>query len=129
MPLERLIYVSQAVKRLGTYDVRLIAGQAAMLNRRKGMTGVLGFTGMHFLQALEGRSAQLDHTITSIAVDKRHTGVRVLRREPTDSRWYGQWDMHLIESLDAADEIEAWLRGELVDEPRLDAMLHKLALD
>jgi hypothetical protein len=123
--LHRLLYASRVAGRLSTAEVRLIVGQAQMFNRRRDLTGLLGFTGSHFLQVLEGEEAQLDDVMRSIARDPRHEGLRMLQRQPVQERRFGRWSMSLVESLDAGDEIGALLTGEVSTDHAL-AVLDRL---
>ena len=52
--LEQVVYVSRAVEVAGPQALRRIVDTARMLNRRRDLTGVLAFSGSHFLQVLEG---------------------------------------------------------------------------
>jgi hypothetical protein len=123
--LHRLLYVSRVAAPLTAAEVRLIVGQAQMFNRRRDLTGLLGFTGSHFLQVLEGEEAQLDDVMRSIARDRRHEGLRMLRHEAVQERRFGRWSMSLVDSLDASDDIGALVTGEVSTDHAL-AVLDRL---
>lgn len=105
--LEQLIYLSQARAGLDATDVRAILGTAQVKNRRRDVTGLLLYSGQHFIQVLEGRPAHLEELVGTIRSDARHSGVQVVVREPVQQRRYGSWAMEYVESMDVADELKA----------------------
>lgn len=123
--LEHLVYLSSARPKLSAVDVRAILGSAQMRNRRRDVTGVLLFTGRHFVQVLEGRSADLDDLLKIIVSDTRHAGLNVFSREQIAQRCYGTWAMAFIESLDDADAVDEFFLGTTTDRTKLDGILER----
>lgn len=109
MPLQRLLYVSRVSPGFDPWDARRIVGRAEMLNRRRDLTGVLGYTGRHFVQVLEGSPEALDALWPALERDPRHRDLRLVTREEVDQRRFGRWGMCLVESLDIADELDRLL--------------------
>lgn len=107
MSVQRLIYMSQAAAPLSHAQLGVILGQARMLNRRRDLTGLLGFTGRHFIQVLEGSAPGLDLLMNSLVRDRRHARLRTFVREDVAQRRFGSWAMCGVDSLDMADELDA----------------------
>ena len=100
----------------GPQALRRIVDTARMLNRRRDLTGVLAFSGSHFLQVLEGDGAVLDALLESLRRDPRHDGLRVLGRTPISARRFGDWAMALVSSPELGTRIEA-LAGDAPEAP------------
>lgn len=115
MPQTRLIYISRLARPLDNAELQRLVGSAQIHNRRRDITGLLAFTGRHFVQVLEGDDAALDRLLTSLMADPRHTAVKVLWRQSIATRQYDRWAMHLVSGLDLADEVQTLAEAEPVD--------------
>jgi chorismate mutase len=126
--LQCTLYASRAAHAMTAAEVRLLVGQSEMLNRRRDLTGALAYTGSHFIQVLEGDGADLDRLMASLLRDRRHCGLQVLGREAINARRFGRWGMRLVESLDAADELDALLAAApaALDAQRLQHIIDRL---
>lgn len=102
-------------------------GSAQVKTRRSHMTGFLLYSGRHFVQVLEGRSADLDKLATVIGADARHAGLHILAREAILHRRYGAWDMGFVESLDDAEELDALFASNGVGRLQVDGILKRAA--
>lgn len=102
----QLFYVSRLAAALSLAQVRVLVGQAQMLNRRAGIGGTLTFTGNHFAQILEGPLQAVQTLAQRIAQDPRHTHFRIVQ-ECTDlpAPEYRGWDMQLMDSPALDSEI------------------------
>lgn len=125
--LEHLVYLSKASPELSAVDVRSILGSAQVKNRRSDITGFLLYSGRHFVQVLEGRSADLDKLVTVIGADARHVGLHILAREGIRHRRYGAWDMGFVESLDDAEELDTLFAADGVGRLQVDGILERAA--
>ncbi len=126
-PLEHLVYLSIARPELDAVDVRAILGSAQIRNRRRDVTGILLFTGRHFVQVLEGRSADLEDLLQVILSDARHGGLTIMSRTTISQRRYGAWAMAFIESLDDADAVDELFLDPDIDRARLQGILERAA--
>jgi hypothetical protein len=113
----KIFYVSRCAASVTPTMVRSIVGTSQMRNRRADITGVLAYTGGHFAQALEGDAARVESLMQAISSDPRHESVRVLTRVPEadgrpDSRDFQGWSMHLLDSPELDDSIEALVGGD-----------------
>jgi hypothetical protein len=89
----RLTYISTARSRLDETATAALLATSQHNNRRVGLTGLLLFDGVRFLQALEGEAEPLLATFARIKADPRHRACVELGRAEVDARGFGQWDM------------------------------------
>lgn len=115
MPLHRAIYVSDAVGEAATSLLILaeILGASDRNNRREGLTGVLMRHGGRFLQAIEGRRADVDRLMDRLRADPRHENVRLLSDQGVSDRLFREWPMTLAEMTPAAARL---LNGTTLDQ-------------
>jgi hypothetical protein len=92
-PMIRLIYVSTCSPDLSLDDVEGIVTVAQSWNTKKGISGMLCWSGEFFLQCLEGERSTVSALFTKICKDPRHNAVEILIAAPTSVRWFGQWGM------------------------------------
>lgn len=92
--LVSLTYVSRS--RIGENSHNAIAAITATSvddNGATDVTGVLLFSGCHFLQVLEGPKYNIVRMISRIAVDERHANLMVVQERPILYRRYPAWPM------------------------------------
>lgn len=90
--MKRLIYRSQPFG----FDSAMLAGilsGARRNNRRDAITGALLCRHDLYLQLIEGPAAAIDAAYARIAVDDRHTDVRLLLTDTVGERMFAGWDM------------------------------------
>lgn len=95
MPLTSLLYISQSTidPRHASDVVEQIVARSILVNRARGLTGALLFTGTHFAQVIEGSMAVVDALLLGIERDPRHHQIRTVERAPLASRRFATWDM------------------------------------
>ena len=71
MNLYRLVYSSQASSELSPQDLKEISEISQKNNQFDGMTGLLCYSDLMFLQILEGEHQQVNKTYHRIVRDKR----------------------------------------------------------
>lgn len=91
----RLIYVSTASDGLTETDLSDILTEATATNSRHGITGVLLFNGLNFLQMLEGVQRDVLDVFNRIVRDPRHTSVVTVLKEAAEARVFPDWSMQL----------------------------------
>jgi hypothetical protein len=112
----RLIYFSTARLGLDHGDLEALLAAAAAHNRAAGITGVLLFNGLNFLQVLEGPAAAVEALFERIVGDPRHGGVALLKREAIETPSYPLWGMKLKEIETSAGSGDVLGRaGEIAD--------------
>ena len=93
----QLIYFSTAQLGLDPQELEKILVSAIAYNQSKGVTGLLLFNGLNFLQILEGVPEDVDELYRKISADPRHSGLRLIRRQEINALSYPQWGMKLKE--------------------------------
>jgi hypothetical protein len=91
--LIQLIYVSQPSVLIGSHELVQIVDSCRRNNEQTGITGMLAFSGTHFLQLLEGDEADVECTFARIEHDRRHCSIVVLGSTPIGGRSFGTWSM------------------------------------
>lgn len=89
----RLTYISTTRGNLDAAATAALLAASQRNNRRVGLTGLLLFDGVRFLQALEGDEAPLLATFARIKADPRHRACVELGRAEVETRGFGDWDM------------------------------------
>lgn len=101
--ITQIIYISTARRALPTVELPAILTTSQRNNRRVGVTGMLMFDGLRFLQALEGDEAAVRTTFERIRADDRHRGVAVLSERRIEAREFGTWDMAFEDRMGSAE--------------------------
>ncbi len=91
----RLIYVSTAKFGLAESDLSNILEEATTANAQRGITGVLLFNGLNFLQMLEGKQPDVREVFQRIVRDSRHASVVTILQEAADEPVFPDWSMQL----------------------------------
>lgn len=106
MSIVQVFYISRCDHSVTPTDVHRIVGSSQVRNRRRQVTGLLAYSGQHFAQVVEGSAAEVNELLDSISGDPRHQQMKVLQRLEGVPRRFGNWSMHLIDSVACSDEIE-----------------------
>lgn len=95
MTLESLLYISESTIPADDAQGELkgILATCHANNPSAGITGALIFTGTHFAQVIEGKTAAIDDLIASIERDPRHTQVHIVTRDVLSERRFPDWSM------------------------------------
>lgn len=91
--MHSVIYVSTAAAVFCQADLDPLAEAAARANAALGVTGLLAYNGVHFMQLLEGEQSAVEATLDRIAADWRHSGLVVIRRGERAARECPDWSM------------------------------------
>jgi hypothetical protein len=94
-PLEHLIYASVATQKFEASQLADLLQKARSANERRGLTGMLLHTDSDgsFFQVLEGEPRSIDQLFERILVDKRHSHLTTIIREPIVRRSFDEWTM------------------------------------
>lgn len=93
MTLSSVTYISTAREAIDGPVLDAILAVSRRNNARDGLSGMLIFDGVRFLQYLEGGRSEIEPALTRIRGDERHRGLVILARSDMKRRQFGQWDM------------------------------------
>ena len=91
--LRRLIYCSQATQDLDPDELVALLETSRRNNAAVGLSGMLLYSSQSFLQLLEGEPAALAEAYARIAVDERHTRLRLLLDAEVSGPLFPDWTM------------------------------------
>ena len=91
--LSHLIYASSADSKMSDAELRAILERARTVTSQLDITGILLHTDGSYFQVLEGDAEAIDSLYAKITLDKRHTNVVLIVREPIASRSFADWSM------------------------------------
>jgi hypothetical protein len=95
-PLISVSYISKATQEMGVLALMRLMDQAAQLNQRLGLSGVLFYENQHFGQILEGPRDEVMKIWGKIQRDHRHHEVRLLKMEEITERSFPAWSMRFF---------------------------------
>jgi len=94
--LKSLAYTSRARLDLGEDDLRDIHQVARHLNALDGITGLLLFDGIRFMQIIEGASEAIDNLVGRLRADDRHSAFEIRDERIVEARAFPGWSMELV---------------------------------
>ena len=105
--LIRCIYASLAVPDFKEDELPLLLERARHFNALHSLTGMLLYIEGNFFQVLEGEAESVDALYARIMLDRRHTRVTLIIREPIAQRDFSEWTMgfSVVDRLDAGQLI------------------------
>jgi hypothetical protein len=105
-----MIYCSQSVHDVDPDELVAILTASRENNEAVGVTGMLLYCGQSFLQMLEGDADEVRTTYERIALDERHTNLRVLFDDAVPARLFPDWTMGFehVDDEDLAEEVEGY---------------------
>ena len=118
MKLCRLMYISDATRSIGTRELTELVEHCRINNEKRGVSGLLLYSGMHFMQVLEGDPMQVGSLYDLICNDPRHTDARRLQFKVVDKRLFPEWGMQLASVM----------RQLTLDRERIDKTLLRLRM-
>ncbi|WP_295575240.1 BLUF domain-containing protein [uncultured Stenotrophomonas sp.] len=96
MPIRAVVYASEVAEGLSIDQRGALVADAARFNRIAGVTGVLLFDGVRFVQYLEGPEDGVASVYERVLHSTSHTNVVELARGRVSSRQFPYWSMHEI---------------------------------
>ena len=122
MQLKTLAYTSRARLDLLTSDLNDIHETARHLNALDGVTGLLLFDGVRFLQIIEGSETAIDSLVQRLRRDPRHSAFEVRDERLVSARSFPAWSMELLRVStgyrNARTEVESILPSDLPEPVR-----------
>jgi hypothetical protein len=101
--LLQLTYVSTPRAPFSARDIAALLSAARTANARRGVTGLLLYDGVRFLQVLEGEPVAVDAVLERIRTDPRHHALVVLSRRTIEGRRFSDWAMAYRDARDDRD--------------------------
>ncbi len=106
MDLKALTYTSWARPDISPAEVDAILSSAQINNPLDGITGILIFNGMAFMQILEGGQTAVDDLALRLAADPRHSNMSIRDERPILKRTFPSWSMAFLRLRDRKFEGE-----------------------
>ncbi|MEQ9169805.1 MAG: BLUF domain-containing protein [Rhodospirillales bacterium] len=89
----QVLYHSRATREMSTQDLRDLLAQARDLNQAHGITGLLFYVELHFMQCIEGAAADIGQLVDNIRADDRNTAFDILFDRDIPTRAFPGWSM------------------------------------
>ena len=96
MRLKILTYTSRARLDMSDSELGDVHRSALNLNALDGVTGILMFDGVRFLQLIEGAEDAVDNLVERLRRDPRHSDFEVRDERFVESRSFPDWSMNLV---------------------------------
>ena len=93
LDLFSIVYVSTAARQVPLSDLMHLLDGARRRNSEEGVTGLLLYSNMSFMQYLEGPAVGLARVYDVIKTHPLHYGLIDLVREPIEERQFPEWSM------------------------------------
>lgn len=110
----QLVYISDATSPMSNNDLEGLVKQCQHRNGKDNITGLLLYSGGHFIQLLEGRETEVVQLFTHISKDKRHHNVQELHLGKCAARLFPEWKMGLL-NLDTICDLDRARLKKLID--------------
>lgn len=88
-----LTYLSSATHLMSPAQLVEMLEAIRPRNVERGLTGLLLYSGGNIIQTLEGPDETVLATYDAIRVDRRHSGILEVLRDPIDERAFPDWSM------------------------------------
>ena len=83
-----------------------IVGPARWSNKCNDVSGMLLYTGVHFLEILEGEESVLNEMWSRLELDDRHASLVRIGDEACNERRFADWKMGYADDLDVGSQVE-----------------------
>lgn len=89
--MKSVFFVSTVTGHMEMTDVRTFATNAARNNRLAGITGLLAFNGINFLQLTEGSDLAVEECFRRISANPKHSGIITFGERRIVARQLRNW--------------------------------------
>jgi hypothetical protein len=83
-----------------------IVAPARWNNKANDVSGMLLYTGTHFLEILEGEESVLNEMWSRLVLDDRHASLVRIGDEACNERRFADWKMAYADDLDVGSQVE-----------------------
>lgn len=91
-----IAYASRAIGYISSVDLAELCHSSAAHNQLVGVTGLLVFDGVRYIQLIEGEASAVCLLMARIARDSRHDKIVYIIDGPTPQRAFENWDLACI---------------------------------
>jgi hypothetical protein len=105
--LRQIVYISAARPGFEPRELQEIFTAAAAANAGRGITGLLLYRDLEFMQVIEGPPSEITALFGSICRDPRHTTIIKLLDREIGEREFPDWAMQLVDARGALTEFRA----------------------
>lgn len=91
--LYHIAYISFSHKLLSERELEELLVKIRALNKKQGITGMLLYNNLSFIQVIEGEKEKLIMLYEKICKDPRHENIVKLVEEPINKRAFPDWSM------------------------------------
>jgi len=91
--LRQVVYISAATQHFSAEALEELLARARANNERNGMTGILLYHDLSFLQIVEGTRDDVDRLMARIRRDPSHASLRIVQDESVPERDFRSWAM------------------------------------
>jgi len=124
--LRRLAWSSIPSPSLSAAHLDDIGARARRDNERNHVSGMLLFTGAHFLAILEGHEWDLQKLWLRLEQDRRHDALIRIGNDRCGNRWFPQWKMAYADHALVASRIEELRSGSARISTKWAQMIHPI---
>ena len=89
-------YTSRAIGDASSVSMEELCQTSAAHNRLVGITGLLVFDGVRYIQVIEGEASAVCPLMARIACDSRHDKIVYMIAGPTPERAFKDWDLACV---------------------------------
>ena len=127
--LRQIFYISRVPPGLRDADIAAILSESRMRNRKRDITGALTVTGEYFGQFIEGRPADVEPLMASLARDTRHVDLKVMVDRLSSKRAFPRWSMGFVYRVALSDHLEQLYLSDTPAQASDLAMIFRLGPD
>jgi len=91
--LRQVVYISSATQHFSAEALDDLLARARANNERSGITGILLYHDLSFLQIIEGTRDDVDRLMARIKRDPSHSSIRIVQDESISERDFKSWAM------------------------------------
>lgn len=106
--LRQIVYISAARPGFEPRELQEIFTAAAAANAERGVTGLLLYRDLEFMQVIEGPASEIEPLFRSICRDSRHTTIIKLLDREIAEREFPDWAMQLVDARGALTEFRTF---------------------
>jgi Sensors of blue-light using FAD len=99
--LHTIVYLSTAAMPLSEADLEKLLLDARAHNRQNSITGVLLYSGLYFMQCIEGPQTALRSTFERVKRSSKHKGIVTLLDSTTKTRQFSKWAMGFVQPTES----------------------------